>query len=215
MRKAGAFFLLSLLIWAPGAPVFAQEEEYPGEEPGIEEEAPVEPDWGDYIPNLYSPGDRIFSMSMGVVFPTVFTDKDGLITHNINPVGGTGNLAYMQFLGSHFFLGGEIGLIFATTLRKNSLYIVPIGLRAGYQFIFKRFEFPLSMTLGLAPQSYLAQNYLGFFLKPAAGAYFRLNPDWSFGINTAWWWVPQWPKDLERTVNGNFVDITLSARYHF
>jgi hypothetical protein len=214
MRKAGAFFLLSLLIWAPGALVFAQEEE-PGEAPGVEEEAPAEPDWGDYIPSLYSSGDRIFSMSMGVIFPTVFVHQGTVITHNINPLGGTGNLGLAQFIGPHVFLGGEIGLMFATTLRKSPLYIVPIGFRAGYQFILKRFEFPLSLALGIAPQKYLGQDYFGFFMKPSAGAYFRLNPDWSFGVNTAWWWVPQWPKEGDRVVDGNFVDITLSARYHF
>jgi hypothetical protein len=215
MRKAGAFFLLSLLMWAPGALVFAQEEEYPDEEPGIEEEAPVEPDWEVYIPNLYSSGDRVFSISMGLIFPTVFTHQGKAITHNVNPLGGTGNLAYMQFIGSHVFLGGEIGIMFASTLRKSSLYIVPIGFRAGYQFIVKRFEFPLSLALGIAPQSYLSQDYLGFFMKPSGGAYFRLNPDWSFGINTAWWWVPQWPKEKDKIVNVNFIDITFSARYHF
>jgi hypothetical protein len=194
--------------------MFAQEEEYPGEEPGVEEEAPIESDWEDYIPSLYSRGDRIFSMSMGVIFPAVFIHNGNTMTHNINALGGTGNLAYMQFIGSHVFLGGEIGLMFATTLRKSPLYIVPIGFRAGYQFIAGRFEFPLSVALGIAPQKYLAQDYLGFFMKPAMGAYFRLTPDWSFGVNTAWWWIPQWPKERDRIVDGNFIDITLSARYH-
>jgi hypothetical protein len=102
--------------------------------------------------------------------------------------------------------------MFAQTLAKNYLFVVPIGLRAGYQFIAGRFEFPLSLMVGFAPQKYLEDGYFGFFMKPAVSAFWRFNPDWSFGVKTAWWWVPQW---AENTVYGNFLEITLSARYHF
>jgi hypothetical protein len=216
MQKAGAFFLLLLLAGGPF--IFAQEGEE--ENPGMEEETPgeeipIESDWSGYIPSLYSRGDQTFTISLGPIFPTVFMNNGKPITHNVNVVGGTGNLSYNHFLGPHFFLGGEIGIMFDTTLRKSPLYIVPIGLRGGYQFIFKRFEFPLALTVGLAPQKYLAQEYLGFFMKPSVSGFFRFNPDWSFGINTAWWWVPQWPKETSKRVDGHFIDVTVSARYHF
>ncbi|MDR0876746.1 MAG: hypothetical protein LBN21_01730 [Treponema sp.] len=217
MQKAGAFFLIALLGIGGGF-LFAQEEEapddvYPEETPG--EDVPIESDWGDYMPALYSAGDQTFTISLGVIFPTIFTDKSGLITHNITPVGGTGFLGYSYFLDSHFSLGGEIGGMFIATLAKNTLFIIPIGLKVGYQFILGRFELPLGITIGFAPQRYLEKGYFGFFLKPIVGGFFRFNPDWSFGINTAWWWVPQWPKESEKYINGNFIDITLSARYHF
>jgi hypothetical protein len=211
MPKAGAFFLLLLLLG--GGLVFTQEEGE--EEPGTEEEIPIESDWSDYMPSLYSQGDQTFTISLGLIFPVVFLKKGEAITPNIFPVGGTGNLAYNYFINSHFFVGGEVGVMFDSTLRKNTLFIIPIGLRGGYQFIIKRFEFPLALTLGFAPQRYLEQNYFGFFLKPSVSAFFRFNPDWSFGINTAWWWVPQWTSEPDKNVDGNFMDVTLSARYHF
>jgi hypothetical protein len=105
--------------------------------------------------------------------------------------------------------------MFASTLRENTLFIIPIGVRVGYQFILKRFEFPLALTLGLAPQRYLDLGYAGFFMKPSVSAFFRFNPDWSFGLNSAWWWVPEWTREKDKNVDGHFVDITISARYHF
>jgi hypothetical protein len=66
--------------------------------------------------------------------------------------------------------------------------------------------------VGFAPQTYLEKKYLGFFVKPGVSAFWRFNPDWSFGLNAAWWWVPQW---AARTVHGNFLELSVSARYHF
>jgi hypothetical protein len=93
------------------------------------------------------------------------------------------------------------------------LYIVPFGARIGYQFLFQRFEFPVSLMLGGAAQMYLERGYFGPIAKPAAAAYWRFSPDWSFGFNCAWWVVPQWPRN-RHTVYGNFVELTMSARYH-
>jgi hypothetical protein len=211
MQKARAFFLWMLLLLACGFSLSAQEDE----EPGSEEEPPLESDWSVYMPTLYSRGDQTFTISIGVIFPTVFFQNSKTITHNINVVGGTGRLSYNYFFSPHFFVGGEIGGMFDYTLRENTLFIIPIGVRAGYQFILKRFEFPLALTLGIAPQRFLDYSYLGFFVKPSAAAYFRFNPDWSFGITTDWWWIPQRPEEKDKSVDGNFIDVTLSARYHF
>jgi hypothetical protein len=110
--------------------------------------------------------------------------------------------------------------MFASTIDKSMYFIVPIGLRVGYQFILHRFEFPLSMMVGFAPQSYLKSSYLGFFAKPAASAYFRWNSDWSFGVTTSFWWVPQWtgkdrPNNTSTDIHGFFWEFCIGVRYHF
>ncbi|GHU78558.1 hypothetical protein FACS189462_3430 [Spirochaetia bacterium] len=216
MSKAWAF--LCILFWALWiVPVFAQEE--PEEEPDYNEDVPVEADWGDYMPSLYSLGDQVVILSVGVTIPTVFTNTSGDLLFS-GPgkimVGGTGSISYNYFLGSHLFVGGEIQGMFAGTLGKHMLYIIPITARVGYQFVFKRFEFPLAIGLGIAPQKFNTDyNYVGFFAKPTASVYFRFNPDWSFGLNTAWWWIPQITKDSSKSVHGNFFEASLSARYHF
>jgi hypothetical protein len=187
-------------------PLAAQEEEGP-------ELPPLESEWDNYIPSLYSMGDKTFTITLGVIIPTVFTGDIDERGHGVK-VGGTGFLTYNYFLGSHFHIGGEFGGMFASTRGENMLYILPFGLRFGYQFIAGRFEFPITFMFGGAAQKYLENDIMSFFLKPGAAVFWRFNPDWSFGLNAHWWIVPQWPKD-GKSATGNFLEATLSARYHF
>jgi hypothetical protein len=213
MLKAGAFFLV-LLLGLGIPPLSAQEEGEPGT--GEDEEIPIESEWDVYMPDTYTRGDQTFIISLGLDFPTVFFNRGRLINHNFTPpLGGTGSLAYNYFFGPHFFVGGEIGGMFNYTLSESTVFIIPIGIRAGYQFVVKRFEFPLTAAIGIAPQRYLSEGYFGMFLKGGASVFFRFNPDWSFGLNSNWFWLPQWTSEPSKNVDGNMVDLTLSVRYHF
>ncbi|MDR3248657.1 MAG: hypothetical protein LBT39_07710 [Treponema sp.] len=205
-----------LLIIAGLCPLASQDAW--NDEPTDGEEAPIEDDWAGFLPSLYSPGDQVFSIALGIIVPSVFAKTNGDVLARNTTIGGAGSLSYDYFLGSHFFVGGELQGMFAATLGDHTLYIIPISLRAGYQFVLGRFEFPLSMGIGIAPQMLQAQepfNYLGLFVKPRASVFFRFNPDWSFGVNTAWWWVPQITAKPEESVHGHFFEATIAARYHF
>lgn len=209
MRKATSpffLFLVCFLLISAGA-VFAQQETE-------DEETPEGDDYEGVTPSTYSSGEQNFSFSVGIIVPLFFSNENGTVQTNIN-VGGMGYLAYNYFLTKGLFLGGELGGMFAGTIGENMLYIVPFGLRVGYQFTLGRFEFPISLMVGGAVQKYLETNYFGLFLKPSVSMFFRFNPDWSFGLNTAWWLVPQWTKESRKDMMGHFLEITLSARYHF
>jgi hypothetical protein len=213
MRVFGirTFFLLILpvlLLFPLAAQDFDEGEDAGEGDPGL----PIDSDWPDVMPELYSRGDKLFSISIGPVLPTVFIYEDGGVKNGNIGVGGGGSLAYTYFFNGHLFIGGELGGMFAITKAKNALFIVPIGLRLGYQLILGSLEFPFSLLVGFAPQTYLEKNFFGLFVKPSASAYWRFNPDWSFGLDVAWLWVPQW---AERTAHGNFLELSLSARYHF
>jgi hypothetical protein len=214
MRRLWALFCVVFLVICP-AFLTAQEEDYP-EDDYPEEEAPG--DWIGFISDLYSRGDQTFNISLGVLIPTVFTDGDGDILFS-GPtnilVGGTGSIGYNYFLNSNVFVGAELQGMFAKTMSEHMFFMVPITARIGYQFVVSRFEFPLALGLGIAPTRYQEGGYVGFFMKPAASVFFRFNPDWSFGLNTEWWWSPQWPSDPAKHAYGNFMEITISARYHF
>jgi hypothetical protein len=210
--KLRTFFFLMLLgvLLFPLAAQDSEEDEDNGDDGEVE--LPIDSDWPENPPELYSRGDKIFGISLGPLFPLFFTGDSGILPNNVG-IGGTLSLSYTYFLNSHLFLGGELGGMFASTKGKNNLFIVPMGFRLGYQFILRRFEFPLSVMIGVAPQKYMTdEGYFGFFVKPSASAFWRFNPDWSFGLNAAWWWVPQW---ADNTAYGNFGELTLSARYHF
>ena len=203
--------LLIFLFFLPG--LYAQEmptEDEP--DVSIEED---EENYEEYNPSLYSKWDKTFSINAGAVFPIYFSGG-GIKNndHGIKKAGGTGALAFSIFLTPRIFIGGEINGLFIGTRGGSMLYVIPMGLRVGYQFVIRRFEIPISFMIGGAPQIYLEENLFGLFMKAGAALYWRFNPDWSFGLNTNWWIVPQIPKS-GGTVIGNFFELTLSARYHF
>ena len=197
------------------------DDEYDGSQDDEDDGSLTESDFDKYIPDMYSKGDQTVTIALGAVFPTVFFSNGRVIPHNFNPpVGGVLSLAYTRFLGPNLFLGAEVGFASAYTLGQNMLFIIPIGIRAGWQFVFRRFEFPLYAAIGIAPQRYLDLGYFGMYLKGAASAYYRFHPNWSFGLVANWSWYPEWPmKEGKRTpefdIDANIAGVMLSLRYHF
>ena len=208
MKRTWSFWLLLFLIGIV-APLSAQEEDQ-----DVEEEEAPSIDWDSYVPDFYRRGDKFFTITVGIIIPTIFTGK-GLEGNSSNiRLGGMGSLSYNYFLGAHWFIGGELGGTFSGTGGGNMLFIIPFGPRIGYQFTVRRFEIPLTLMIGAAPQRYLEKGYFGLIIKPGASFFFRFNPDWSFGLNTQWWLLPQRPEN-GKDVTGNFVELSLTARYHF
>lgn len=185
------------------------------DEEGVNANLPITTDWGVMPLSGYTRGDQTFNISLGVLLPLFFTANSGGTLDNKLLVGGVGSLAYNYFLDPRFFIGGILQGSFAQTIGKNFLYLIPIGVTVGYQVVLNRFEFPFSLTAGGMTQQYLTYNGYWPFLKPQASGFFRFNSDWSFGLNAAWWIVPQWTNTPDRDAAGNFLELTLAARYHF
>jgi len=204
MRKAVTFLLLVMLGLYP---LFAQERD---------DDPAVEPDWSDYVSDLYAPGDQTITISLGTVFPVVYLNNGNIIDHQITPpVGGIGALSYNYYITANFFVGAELSGLFLFTLAGNAFFSPQIGIRAGYQFNIWKLEFPLAVGLGMAWHNYLSMAYYGLYLKGSVGAYFRATTNWSFGLITTWQWLPEWTSDPAKNVDGNNMDIMLSALYHF
>ncbi|MDR2211116.1 MAG: hypothetical protein LBO65_06585 [Spirochaetaceae bacterium] len=213
------FFLLTAFLVAGLFVLSAQEE---GEEEDDEDEyIPIESDWSGVSETLYSRGDQTFCMGLGLVKPLFYADRQRGYSETNMKLGGLGSLGWNYFLGPHLFIGAELNGMFAATIGENMYFCLPMGFRTGYQFILYRFEFPLSVLAGFAPQTHKERSYFGFFSKAEGSAYFRFNSNWSFGINTSFWWVPQWSGkervDYDGNVNihGFFWAFSLGARYHF
>jgi hypothetical protein len=208
--------IIPLIIFVGSSLIHAQEEDDEDDR-----DIYLETDWSSANASRYSSGDQTFSICLGLVKPLFYLDKqEGYLPTKMN-LGGMGSLGYTYFLDAHFFLGGELSGMFASTVGENMYFIVPIGFNAGYQFLLGRFEFPLSLMIGAAPQTFKGFSYFGFFSKASGAVYFRFNSDWSFGLNTGFWWVPEWTKktriDYDGNVNihGFFWEFKLGARYHF
>jgi len=203
MQRATACFIILFL----GLSVFLYAQD---------DSPSVEIDWDDYASDLYVRGDQVFIISLGTVFPTIFINNGKLLDHNFSPpVGGAGSLAYSYFLNSMFFIGGELGGMFLPTLGANTVFIIPLGFTGGMQFIVQRFEFPISFAIGMNWHTYLDKGYYGLYAKLGGAAYFRATTEWSFGLSSYWGWFPQWTNEPSKNVDGNFIFLTLSARYHF
>ncbi|WP_304244493.1 TP0733 family outer membrane beta-barrel protein [Gracilinema caldarium] len=217
LLKLTALCLIGVYFGFPGL-LFAQESPDANNngdnQNGGTSSIPISSDWSKVKIATYSRGDQTFVIAMGPLVPLFYYNSEGIHETNIK-TGGMGYLNYNYFFTPHFSVGGEVGGSFSGTIGANMLYLVPFGLRLGYQFIYNRFEFPLALTIGGANQGYLDKGYFGLILKPSAAVYWRFNPDWSFGLNADWWWLPQWFSDPKETMYGNFLGITIGARYHF
>jgi hypothetical protein len=237
-RRARNIFFLILILASAVFPLTAQETDTAEEiddieaggieaiedeeigDGGYEEDGdenaglPISSEWGGISLSGYTLGDKTFNINAGIIVPLFFLSKSGDLMPNKVYVGGILSLAYHYFWNSHLFFGAVLQWSFAQTLGENFLFLVPIGVTVGYQFVVGRFEFPLSVTLGGMSERYLTYDGYWPFLKPQAACFFRFNSDWSFGINTAWFLVPQWTNTPEKDATGNFMEITLSARYH-
>jgi len=208
--RAGAFFFIFILFLGLPVLLFAQANE---------DEPEYETDWGDYTADLYTTGDQTVTVSLGVIFPTVFASNGNIWEPGQPkidpPVGGGGFLAYSYYLNSLFFVGGEIGGMFFPTIAKNTLFLVFLGAKAGIQLNIWKLEFPISLAVGMSWHTHLSQTNYGLYLKGGFGAYYRAMPSWSFGLTANWYWMPERPADPAKNVDGNFIDLMLSARYHF
>jgi hypothetical protein len=206
MQKASALFLI--LFFALSVQLFAQDNSAPD----------VEPDWVDDFKNeLYTGGDQIFSISLGVSFPIAFINQGNKVKHNIEPpVGGSGALNYIYYLNPSLFAGAELSLLFFPTVSENTVFIPSLCAKVGTQFIFGKFEFPIYMALGMTITTYLDFGYFGYFMKAGASAFYRANHEWSFGLASNFCWYPQWTKnEPSKNIDALFADLTLVARYHF
>lgn len=170
---------------------------------------------------LYGLGDQNFSINVGAIFPLFFFDPtpvDGgssFAGTNLT-VGGEGSLLYEVFLTSNFKVGLELGGMFAFSPNDNSFFMVPITARAAYEFHFGQFSLPFYLGLGVNILTYEEVTDVQFIMKPGVSLYWNYNSDWSFGGNLVYWIAPEIiPSNNEYDRIGNFLDFTISARYHF
>jgi hypothetical protein len=205
MQKARSFLLL-LFILGFVFPLAAQEDDPDTEVPNII--------WDTYVPDRYRAGDKHLNISIGTIFPTIFAGS-GMDNkpHNIDIIGGMGSLAFSYFFTPNWFFGGELRGMFIGTGAGNNLFTVTLGPYVGYQLTAGRFEFPIRLMTGIAPQTYVGKEYLGWIINPGTSIFYRYNPEWSFGLNLQWWMLPQWPKN-GKNVLANFLEVSLAVRYH-
>lgn len=165
---------------------------------------------------MNEPGDQFINIGLMVTFPLNFGGDFPLYREGQLSTGGAGTIGYHRFLTSWFALGLDVSFGYNPTIGENMFTYVPFVFCFTVQPTIKKFEFPITMGIGAAVESYLNRTYFpGLTLKPEAGIFYRVTPSWSFGIKGNFMYLPQWYEDSENNDHGNFSSVVIAARYHF
>jgi hypothetical protein len=172
----------------------------------------------EYIPT-YVLGDQMLMINGGLFVPLFFQTLAGDLHSTRLSVGGVGSLQWSTHLNNNMTLGGEGGGMFAFTPNDNNLFMLPVTVR--YSYILRKypFDFPLSIAGGVNFVRLNSVFRLLPILKPGISGYWNYNEAWAFGVNVVYWWTPDiymgpTPPHSDSRI-GNFLEFTLSARYHF
>ena len=200
MKLPACAAILALLLLS-AFPAAAQET--PEEETGI-------------VASAYGLGDQVLSISLGPFIPLFYTPNVGSEGTNLT-VGGTGSIAWAAYVTGAIRVGAEIGGVFAFSRPNlNTLLMLPILAQAEYVMTFYPFEVPISLGLGMNIVKYGELKNIDLLIKPGASVLWIYDSKWSFGLNLAWWCDLQfYPSDPTQNRVGNFLEISLSALYHY
>jgi hypothetical protein len=184
-------------------PAFSQEVA----EPAVPQE-PEQPDeypQSDYVFRLNQQGDSFLGIQLSVQIPFI---------KKLN-VGGAGGIMFSRFLTDYFALGGELDFSYETTIGSNVYYFIPILVKGTFVIPVNKFEFPISLAMGFAFQSYINRNYYGFVIKPEIGAFYRFSPGWSVGLTAGVNILPQWYIKSSNNRTGVILSTSACVRFHF
>ena len=169
----------------------------------------------------YARGSQTFSINLGLLVPLFIifpnqSDLSGPFGDQLS-LGGTGSLEWAAFLNNRWSLGVGLAGSFAKTPQENTQSLIPITANLTYHFLFKSFEVPIIFGAGLVVNQVDTQAYFGSIAKLGTGFFWNMNAEWAFGLRTQYWIVPEiyFSSNSEATAFGNFLDIGLSAKFHF
>lgn len=169
----------------------------------------------------YSKGSQTFSINLGFLIPLfiLFPNQDSFYVpfNDQLTLGGTGSLEWAAFLNNRWSLGVGLAGTFAFTPQENTHSLIPITANLTYNFLFNSFEVPIILGVGFAVNQVDDQVYFGSIAKIGTGLFWNKNAEWAFGIRTQYWIVPEiyFGSQSDLTAYGNFLDIGLSAKFHF
>ena len=204
--KSAAVFILSALICMP---LTAQENDFKDE--------PQKEDLVEYVYQMNQKGDQYIKVAISAMNPIGFGNMfEGTAKMY---TGGMGSLGYHYFIKPWLIAGADIGFGFCTTIGKHIFNYIPFVATLTYQPTFRQFEFPITVGLGFATETYINYKYFpGLVLKGEVGAYWRINASWSVGADVTYLFMPQFAQLYDKEAHnilGQFVGGTIGARYHF
>lgn len=173
----------------------------------------------------YSRGNQTFSINAGLLIPLFILFPKGqpssndvfISLKNQLSLGGIGSLEWATFLNNRWTIGVGLAGSFAFTPQEKTHSLIPITANLTYNFLFNSFEIPVIMGAGFVVNKVDNLVYFGSIAKIGTGLFYNINAEWGFGIRAQYWLVPEiYFGDMsDNTAFGNFMDIGLSAKFHF
>jgi hypothetical protein len=167
-------------------------------------------------------GDRALNLSLGTVIPLFYQDLNSNVSSANLSLGGVLALDLDFYLTNNWLLGGRIRGSFQATPNGNLLFTVPILVKGTYEIKFWPFSVPLWLGAGLSFVSFKQALEVNPTLQLGSGFYYHMSSQWGFGLNLNYLWIAQLyfqsdshsiPWSHSRL--GNFLDVGLSAVFHF
>lgn len=206
-------FTVLLAAFLCASPIMAQVQNYDGSD----EVGDTEATFTRMGPQA---GDQNIKISLNLVAPVNFPNVGSLFGENRKmSVGGLGSLGYHYFITDKLAVGADAGFGFNVTIGNHAFNYVPVVGTVTYQPTYGNFEFPLTMGLGFAWETYIGYTYFpGLVIKPEVGVHYRFFDSWTLGGDISYTFMPQFSKLYdENAVNhfAQFLTISVAARYYF
>ncbi len=165
-------------------------------------------------------GDRSLTIQLGPMFPLAFQTWGGKTAPTNLTIGGTLGVDLDFYLNDNLRLGAGLGGMASTGPNNFTLFLVPITLRATWEFKIYPFSFPVGLGAGFSFTNYQTSTSFDPILIPTAGAYWNVTPSWSFGLDASPWilfqsYLPGGSIPASDSRIAYFADVTLGAIYHF
>lgn len=210
--KLRIIVLAFLALFVFSANFFSQESEGAAQNQTNEdnEDAPdIYEEDADYVYLQNAAGDQYINIRVMPGFPLNFGDK--------MKIGGEINVSYNRFLTSWLAVGAELAFGYNPTIGSNIFTYIPLSVGVTFLPAIKKFEFPITLNVGMAVENYLSNTYFpGLVLRAGAGAYYRINESWSAGLEGFFAYMPQWYfKHPEKNDYLNIAYVSAGVKYHF
>jgi hypothetical protein len=174
-------------------------------------------------PSQYSLGDQTLSINAGLFVPlfllpgpvVLLAPSAGSGSPPHLTLGAVGNLSWAAYVSPQIRLGLDIAGDFTLSPNANSLLMLPFIAKAAWVFTVYPFEIPVSFGVGMNIVKYVDKTSIDLLLRPGVSGLWIFNSSWSFGLNLNWWFDMMFAKDPTSSRIGNFLEVSLSALYHF
>jgi hypothetical protein len=218
LKKPRIAALSALLLAILSFGLSAQET---GKAPSVEPSPSLE---SKPIQAIRTLGSQTFEIDLGLMVPLFSSDAAGTINPGGNlGLGGAGHIKWGAFVSQYLSFGVDLGGSLVTGPNSftngTSFGLVNIGPHVTANFRLGNFQVPVFLSPAFSIMTYSTTTYLGFAVRPGVGLYYDVTPDWSFGLNLQYWWVPELYAGPTPPVSqnrfGNFLEISVSALYSF